>query len=346
MNPAKIIAFYLPQFHPIPENDEWWGKDFTEWDNVRSGVPGFPNHYQPHIPASPLGYYDLRQERVQQMQAAMARRFGIHGFCYYYYWFGGKKLLETPLETMLRSGKPDFPFCLCWANPPWTRAWYGQSKQVLIDQDYSDTSMAKLMQDIGQILSDPRYITVNGRPLFCVYQAEELPESKKTTDVWREQAHKLGLAEPYLVRVEALAWDTNPTDLGFDAAIEFAPDWRQLGNLLNPGEQPRRVDYRTVVKNMILKPDPGYKRFRGVFPQWDNTARYKKAAMVVDNASPGVFAYHLETALEYTRQRFEGDEQLIFVNAWNEWGEGCHLEPDERNGTSWLEAIRQTLEQG
>jgi lipopolysaccharide biosynthesis protein len=343
MNPAKLIALYLPQFHAIAENDQWWGKGFTEWVNVRGATPGFEGHYQPHEPVSPLEYYDLSNPRAQQMQAHMARRYGIHGFCYYYYWFGGKKLLQTPIETMLASGRPDLPFCICWANHDWTRAWYGQNKQVLMAQDYSDESMRAFVEDVAPLLADGRYIRVDQKPMLCVYQSEEMPNSKRITDIWRERAHKLGLGELHLVRMEALDWDRDPATLGFDAAVEFAPDWRMAGQLLNPGQQPRRVDYKTTVTNMLLKPPAPYTRYHGVFPGWDNSPRYKKAALVFDNASPGVFAYHLENAIRKT-MRNTPDNRLVFINAWNEWGEGCHLEPCRRHGTAWLEACRMALQ--
>lgn len=339
----KIISFYLPQFHPIPENDKWWQKGFTEWDNVRTASPSFSGHYQPHIPVPPLGHYDLRNPRTQMYQATMARRAGLHGFCYYYYWFGGKKLLEAPLEAVLHSGQPNLPFCICWANHDWTRAWYGQNKEVLIGQDYSKDSMRRFIQDIKPILTDDRYITVNGKPILLVYQAEEIPDPIGTTNLWRSEAAAQGIPSLYLIRVEALSWDTNPEELGFDAAVEFAPDWRMSGQLLNKGNQPRRVDYKTTIRNMLAKPEVHYKRFRGAFPQWDNSPRYKKAALVFDNPSPGAFAFHLKTLVEYTRARFDKDEQFIFINAWNEWGEGCHIEPCKKYGNQWLEAIRYAL---
>ena len=340
----KLIAFYLPQFHPIPENDEWWGAGFTELDNVQSALPGFNGHNQPRIPTNTLGYYDLRQERVQSMQAAIARRYGLYGFCYYYYWFGGKKLLEIPMTNLINSGKPDFPFCICWANHDWTRAWYGQNKQVLISQNYSPESMRKFILDLEPILKDSRYITIEGRPVVCVYQAEELPDPKGITNLWREEAHRLGINDLYLVNIEALCWDYHPRSFGFDASVEFAPDWRSTGELLDSVSKPRRVDYRTTVANMILKPKPEYKRFRGVFPQWDNTPRYKKAALVFENSNPGIFSYHLKSMMEYTIENFVEEERLIFINAWNEWGEGCYLEPCKTYGYSYLDAIKYSFE--
>jgi lipopolysaccharide biosynthesis protein len=338
----KLLAFYLPQFHPIPENDQWWGKGFTEWNNVTSSVPGFTGHIQPRVPAKPLEYYDLRSERVQSMQAAMAKRYGLYGFCYYYYWFGGKKLLETPLENMLGSGKPNFPFCICWANHEWTRAWYGQDKKILIAQDYSKSSMKKFILDLIPALKDPRYITIEDRPVVCVHQAEDLPDSKAITDLWRKEAGKHGI-ELYLVKVEAFCWGYTPAELGFDAAVEFAPDWRMTGDLLAPGVKPRRVDYRKTIINMLNKPKPEYKLFRGVFPQWDNTPRYKSAAFVFDKSSPEAFSFHLQKTLRYTVENFPEEERFIFINAWNEWGEGCYLEPCESYGYAYLDAVKYAL---
>src|SRR5215471_9126155 len=188
---ARLIAFYLPQFHPIPENDAWWGKGFTEWTNVARARPVFRGHYQPHMPAD-LGFYDLRLPEVRQAQADLAREYGIHGFCYYHYWFGGKRLLQYPFDRVLTSGKPDFPFCLCWANEPWTRAWDGREQDILQPQSYSEEDDRRHIVSLLPAVLDERAIRVEGKPLFLVYQARELPDPAQTVEVWQEVAREAG----------------------------------------------------------------------------------------------------------------------------------------------------------
>lgn len=340
---VKSIAFYLPQFHPIPQNDAWWGEGFTEWNNVTSAAPGFAGHYQPHVPSSRLGYYDLRDPQVLEIQAALAKQFSVHGFCYYYYWFNGAKLLDTPLNNLLAN--PNIPkrFCLCWANSDWTRAWYGQNKQVLIAQEYTARHALALARDLASPMADARYITAGGRPLLLVYQMELLPDPKLYTDTIREEHVRLGLAEPLIGCIEALAWGYDPAIYGCDFAVEFAPDWRNLGPLVQAEGEPRQVLYNTVAANMIAKPVPDYTRLRCVFPMWDNTPRYKRNAMVIQNDAPAAFRFFMEKAVEYTRMHLGEDEQFVFINAWNEWGEGCHLEPDRKFGYAWLRAMKEVF---
>ncbi len=199
---SRVIAFYLPQFHPIPENDAWWGAGFTEWTNVRKARPLFPGHYQPHVPAD-LGYYDLRDPGARQAQADLARAYGIYGFCYYHYWFNGKRLLSQPFDAVLESGKPAFPFCLCWANHHWNRAWDGQATQLLMQQTYSAQDDLAHIRWLAPAFRDARYIRVAGKPLFLVYNASDLPDALRTTSLWRDEAHRLGMGDLFLVKVES-----------------------------------------------------------------------------------------------------------------------------------------------
>ena len=231
----RLIAMYLPQYHPIPENDEWWGKGFTEWRNVSKAKPQFKGHYQPHLPAD-LGFYDLRVEESRIAQAELAKQYGIHGFCYYHYWFNGRRLLERPLEEVLKSGKPDFPFCICWANENWTRRWDGEEQNVLMKQVYSEEDDRNHIRDLFRIFKDRRYIRVNGKPVFLVYRTENIPDPKRTAEIWREEARRAGVGELYLVRVESIG-GCDPVSIGFDAALEFAPDWQRKGPRIMPEQE-------------------------------------------------------------------------------------------------------------
>lgn len=341
----RLIAFHLPQFHAIPENDMWWGKGFTEWTNVTKALPRFPGHYQPHIPAE-SGYYDLADPETLKKQAQLAQEYGLHGFCFYHYWFNGKLLLETPLHQMLASGKPDFPFCLCWANENWTRAWDGQNNQILIGQKYSDEDDIRHFEYLLTFLRDSRYIRVQGKPLLLIYRANQLPDPEKTGRTWRRLAREAGIGDLYLCKVENFHDEHyDPRQIGFDASIEFQPDWSMLGSALtDPMYGSNRVyRYSDLVKIMLHKEQPDYTRFPCVTPSWDNSARRKEQATIFIEPNPAVY----ELWLAETIRRMEPvktDENLIFINAWNEWGEGCHLEPDARFGRAFLEATRSAMQ--
>jgi lipopolysaccharide biosynthesis protein len=349
---TKAIAFYLPQYHPIPENDEWWGKGFTEWTNVTKCKPGFPGHYQPHLPAD-LGFYDLRLPEAREAQAALARQFNIHGFCYYHYWFNGRRILERPFGDVLASGNPDFPFCLCWANENWTRAWDGMEREILLKQTYDSTDDLAHIRYLSHAFADHRYIRVGGKPLFAVYRASRLPNPKRTTDIWRQEAERLGIGDLYLCCVESIEGEQrNPMELGFDAAIEFAPDWSCLGPLVGTGRfdcwisrliaykkfflSNRVYEYDELVRRMLAKPKPNYIRHRCVTPSWDNSSRRKKHAVVIVNSTPEKYSRWLSQVIKDTLAH--GHAPLVFINAWNEWAEGNHLEPCQRWGRSYLEA--------
>jgi len=354
---VRLLAFYLPQFHPIPENDVWWGKGFTEWRNVAKARPLFERHYQPHIPAD-LGFYDLRLPEARQAQADMAREHGIHGFCYYHYWFSGKRLLQRPFDEVLASGKPDFPFCLCWANENWTRRWDGQEKEILISQVYSEEDHLAHIRSLMPALRDPRYITVKGLPLLLIYRATSFPGPSATAALWRREAVKAGLQGLYLCTVISLPQlHCDPAALGFDAAVDFQPDFedlpaRELPQRPAPLRRIPRDDarwfnhvmaYPDLIERMIRRPDPGYRVFPGVTPSWDNSARLKQGAILFVDSTPELYGQWLSQAIAKTRQRFTGDERLVFINAWNEWAEGNHLEPDLKWGRAYLEATGEAL---
>jgi lipopolysaccharide biosynthesis protein len=343
----KLIAFYLPQFHPIPENNNWWGNGFTEWTNVTKAKPLFRGHYQPHLPAD-LGFYDLRVPEVREAQADLARQHGIHGFCYYHYWFHGKRLLERPFNEVLSSGKPDFPFCLCWANESWGRRWDGLEKQILLEQTYSPDDDLAHIRSLLRAFDDKRYIRVAGKPIFLVYRIGSLPNASATADVWREEAFKAGIGDIFLCTVESNfpGSRVNPLEIGFDAAVEFQPDLPPRSALTKIKEKimaavPIRgaVKYDTVVNYSLSAQQPGHPRFRCVTPSWDNTARRKSLVLV--GSTPEKYRRWLKEIV--SRPSAVDDERIVFINAWNEWAEGNHLEPCQKWGRGYLEATRDAL---
>lgn len=343
MNKVRTIAFYLPQFHPIPENDEWWGKGFTEWTNVKKAEPLFDEHYQPHVPHGDIGYYDLRDRNVQKKQMEIAKNFGIHGFCYYHYWFDGKKLLETPLQTMLKDPEIDFPFCVCWANENWTRRWDGNDKKVLIAQNHNKADDRRFIQDLMPVLKDKRYILVDGKPLVLIYRPALLPDSKETMKIWREEAQKNGFNDLFIVRVENFDRNIDSKKFGCDAGVKFAPNFDVLSND-KISEKPLTGTYDSLIMEDILDCDRDYPLYKSVCPSWDNAARRQdRGGITFVGANPEKYQYWLEKVLEYTMHHFKNEERLVFINAWNEWGEGAHLEPDTKFGYEWLEATRIAL---
>ena len=354
--PTRVIAINLPQYHPIPENDRWWGRGFTEWTNVAKARPLYPGHEQPQLPAD-LGFYDLRLPEARAAQAEMARAYGVDGFCYYHYWFNGHRLLERPVDEVVASGEPDFPFCLCWANENWSRRWDGLDQEMLIEQRYSAEDDVAHLRSLIPTFSDRRYIRVGGKPLFLVYNSAALPDARATTDRWRAEAERAGLPGLYLVRVESHNSYVDPSAGGFDAALEFQPlsraieaarmyrfKWWQRSRL---GTQPRvfrdgRVfDYQAVARAAAATPYPAYPWVRSACPAWDNAARRKEGATTFHGSTPAAFGRWMTALLEQARH--PAGEPLVFVNAWNEWAEGNHLEPDQRWGLQYLEALRRAV---
>ena len=346
---VRLIAFYLPQFHPIPENDRWWGKGFTEWHNVVRARPNFPGHYQPHLP-SELGFYDLRVSDTRVQQAELAKAHGIAAFCYYYYWFSGTKLLSRPLEEVVATGVPNFPFCICWANENWTRRWDGRDEDVLIEQRHHEEDAARFIADVLPLINDERYVRIDDRPLLLVYCASALPDVPRWVNVWRSEARRAGHRDLYLACVESVHHrPQDPRPHGFDVAVEFPPHWTRsdvvthaIANVAGSfrGEI---LDYVSCAKNMLARPAPGYPRLRGVMPGWDNTPRGQDRSHIFVNAEPANYRRWLRELVVQARAA-EAERRIIFVNAWNEWGEGCHLEPDARYGRAFLEATAQALQ--
>lgn len=345
---VRMIAFYLPQFHPIPENNKWWGEGFTEWTNVKPAVPQFAGHYQPHLPHE-LGYYDLRNIEVQKRQIDLAKLYGISGFCFYFYWFAGKRLLETPVLNYLNNSELDHPFCLCWANENWTRRWDGLENDILIDQNYSKDDDLAFIEYVSQYLKDRRYIRINGKPVLLIYRPSLLPSIKKTANFWRTWCRENGVGEIFLAYPQSFE-SVDPANYGFDAAIEFPPNNTappEVSNLVpnrNGDFSGHIYDWSVFVERSHRYKKPPYKLFRGVNPGWDNTARKKQYGTIFVNSEPRGYQQWLYNAVQDTLERFEDpEERIVFVNAWNEWAEGAHLEPDQRYGYAYLEANRMAL---
>ena len=379
MHNIRPIAIFLPQFHPIPENDQWWGKGFTEWTNVAKAKPLFKDHYQPHLPAD-LGFYDLRLAEVREAQAQLAQQYGIYGFCYYHYWFNGRRLLQRPVEEILASGKPDFPFMLCWANENWTRTWDGSEKEVLMPQHYSDEDDRTHIKALLPYFKDTRYIKVDNKPVFAIYRSALLPDMKRTISIWREEAAKEGL-QLYICRFESYDYHGEALlEAGFDAAVDFQPLGNQLrlfkGWLADEKRKNTLFKYRDhfykrVVKkisvsayegyrNRVLKPNlinyeryvaylkrsalPSYRFYPCVSPGWDNSARRKKDPIIFYNSTPAAYkAWLLNTIKKF--KPYSREENFVFINAWNEWAEGNHLEPCLKWGHQYLQATKEALDE-
>lgn len=349
---VKTIAFYLPQFHPIPENDLWWGKGFTEWLNVTRARPLFRDHYQPRVP-SELGYYDLRLEETQVAQSELARAFGIHGFCYYYYWFDGRKLLNHPIEQMARSSRIDSGFCVCWANENWSRNWDGQSRHVLMEQTYSMDSNVALIRELIPMMKDPRWIRHQGKPVMMVYRISIIPNWRETAAAWREECRKAGLGEIHLcaVRFGLEPLQGEPREHGLDSYVLFPPheaarrDLRDRVRDLDAGFSGQIFDYTAVVDGDLDRFGAGYDWpvHRGAMLAWDNTARRLTDARIFHGATPFGFRRWIKGILDQESRYNADDESLIFINAWNEWAEGTYLEPDQRWGRSYLRAIASAV---
>jgi lipopolysaccharide biosynthesis protein len=346
LNKIRTIAIYLPQFHPIEENNKWWGNGFTEWTNVSKARELFDGHYQPHIPAD-LGFYDLRFDETRIKQANLAKEHGIDGFCYYHYWFNGKQLLETPIKRLLETKKPDFPFCVCWANENWTRTWDGLENDILIAQIHNHEDDKNFIQSLIPYFMDKRYIKIDEKPLLIIYRTELFPDIKKTSEIWREEIKKAGFDDIYLVRVEGFVRDINPKEIGFDATMEFSPDYHVVGENLNQqlglSQNAKVYDYQFMMNNIIRRKSPDYKMFRCVTPHWDNTARKGKNATMLVNSSPESYRFWLSEMTDYTVENLIGEEKLLFINAWNEWAEGNHLEPDLKFGLKYLQMTKEAL---
>jgi GT2 family glycosyltransferase len=350
LDQVRTLAFYLPQFHPTPENDLWWGAGFTEWTNVTKARPSYAGQYQPHLPAD-LGFYDLRSGAALAQQATLAQRYGIDGFCVYYYNFGSRRVLSAPMDVVRADPTIPFRWCLCWANENWTKHWDGGEREILLEQSYDEATLAAIIDDAVAQAADPRYLRVNGKPLFLVYRPLKLPDAAGFARMCRAAFARAGQPGVHLVYVESMeAVDQNlrPADIGFDAAVEFPPQGRavaatQSADIVKEGWSGYRYDYAETVAAFLGRDSVPYPRYPAVFPSWDNTPRQPLRGTSFDGCTPEAFRVYAEAKIEEARCHFIGEERLLFVNAWNEWAEGAHLEPDTGYGHRWLEALRDAI---
>ncbi|HGK7303018.1 TPA: glycoside hydrolase family 99-like domain-containing protein [Stenotrophomonas maltophilia] len=345
--PATLVAFYLPQFHTFAENDAWWGKGFTEWRNVTRALPQFEGHVQPRLPAD-LGFYDLRNPQVMRDQAQLAAEHGIGAFCFYYYWFSGRTLMEDPLQQWLADDSIDLPFCLCWANENWARRWDGRDDDVLIGQQHSAEDDLAFIAHIARYLRDRRALKADGKPMLLVYRPHLLPDARATAERWRRWCRDNGVGEIHLAYVQGFE-RPDPRDIGFDAAVEFPPNMSNPGSLsaqqwlLNPEFNGDVRDWRELAAEIAARPLPGYPLYPGVNPGWDNEARRSGRGRVYLHASPRGYRDWLRRTVHERLSAAPQNQRLVFINAWNEWAEGAVLEPDARLGHAWLQATREAL---
>ena len=346
---AKVIAYYLPQFHPIQVNDTQWGKGFTEWRNLPRGMPRFKGHIQPRIPRD-LGNYGLHEGDVMRRQIEMARVAGLFGFCFYHYWFDGKRVMETPMERFLADPTLDFPFCLMWANENWTRTWDGSEKEVILGQTYREEDDLPFIDDVARHMKDPRYICINGRPLFLIYRPGHIPEAKSRLAEWREIFRQRHGLDPLLFNAQAFG-DNDPRALELDGAIEFpphkvlnfSPDRKNEVKLIDPKFSGSVPYYTDVVAAAKRDAETEYPLIHTVFPCWDNDARRPGRGTIVAHSTPEAFGGWLDWAIEQAEKFPIYGESVVCINAWNEWAEGAYLEPDVHYGAAYLNTVARVV---
>lgn len=361
--PPRLIAFYLPQYHPIPENDEWWEKGFTEWTNVAKAKPLFKGHYQPHIPAD-LGFYDLRVPETRQAQAEMAKEYGIHGFCYYHYWFDGKQLLERPFQEVLTSGEPEFPFCLCWANQTWSGIWHGAPDRILMEQTYpGEEDHNRHFQALLPAFKDERYIKVDGKPLLAISKPSDLPNTSDTIELWQKLAVDNGLKGLFIVGLINDYSKPIPYEgVGYDGFTLIKMTWERregknrfwrylmkifgrekfIKTFQKTFSQPYNFyDFQKMSGEMVIGDLP-FEYYPCIIPNWDNSPRSGIEGFIGINSTPDIYKKQLMKAVERIKY-YPEDHNLIFIKSWNEWAEGNYLEPDQKFGRGYLQATRDGL---
>lgn len=354
----EVIAFYLPQYHIIPENNKWWGEGYTEWRNVKAAKPLYPGHYQPRIPLND-NYYDLLDTEVMINQAKLAREYGVTGFAYYHYWFAGKMLLEKPVENMRKTPEIDIPYCLAWANEEWKKYWYGQGEEILINQNYgSRKNWEEHFEYLLDYFKDERYIKIDGKPVFIIYRSGVMRQGKQMMDCWNKLAKKNGFPGIYVIGMKNWEFETKAC-AWLDAMVDYEPtkeqrikimkrriyDQKALRERYNFGLWNRLTcdihSYAHINKEMLRIPHES-NEFRGTFVDFDNSARAKKNGLIFYGSTPKSFKKYFS---EHVRLSKKEGKNYIFINAWNEWGEGCYLEPDTKYKFGYLEAVRSALKE-
>jgi lipopolysaccharide biosynthesis protein len=347
---VRLIAYYLPQYHPIPENDQWWGTGYTEWRNVARAFPVFAGHYQPRLPGE-LGFYDLRTPDIMRQQIKLAKLHGISAFCFHFYWFGGKRLLELPIENFLLNTDLDFEFCLCWANENWTRRWDGAENDILIAQSHSIEDDIAFIRYLNRYFDDPRYLRIHGKPVLTVYRPDILPDAKAMVTRWRTEAKRAGLPGLFLIATNSFGF-RRYDEYGFDALSEFPPHatWSAQDHnlvLLHPDYRGKVYSYAGIFESVKATrkggdSTPRQTVFPGVMPCWDNTPRRPLDGNVFHGSTPAIFYKWLTHSIARAKRNAE-DERMVFINAWNEWSEGAYLEPDQWLGYGYLAACAAAI---
>lgn len=350
----KLIAYYLTQFHPTDDNDKWWGKGVTEWNNVSRAVPQFLGHYQPRLPGE-LGFYDLRLKENILRQIELAEMYGIYAFCFYYYWFDGKRLLEKPLDMFVKDLSITFPFCLCWANESWTKGFFGSSKEVIMEQNSSVESYKNFIIDVSSYLKSDKYFKINGKNVLLIYRPQDIPDCQMVLQYWRKYCSENGIGDLYIIA----CWKSNQKldflSKGFDSAAEFQAgaieDYCEKVNnkksFVNEDYYGAVYSYEDIVnKKIYAKNFQKQKLYSSIMPMWDNTPRKNnKGSMIFDSSNPILYKTWLKDIIENNKQRNDLEENCIFINAWNEWGEGAYLEPDKKYGYAYLQATKEAIEE-
>ncbi len=354
MNKLRAIALYLPQFYPYKENNEWWGEGFTEWTNVGKAKPLFKGHYQPRVPRD-LGYYDLRLPQIREAQAEMAKHYGIEGFCYWHYWFGNnRRLLDLVFKEVLLSGKPDFPFCLGWANETWSGRWHGLDKKILVEQTYPGvTDYERHFYEVLPAFLDKRYIQVDGKPVFMVYLPFNLPD-EQFIRTWRQLAAKNGLKGIYFVgHINHIEKKQQVVNLGFDCininryaevARKGISVWNKLlkKTILKSTAKVNVYKYADAIKYFSGEEDMAEDCHPSIIPNWDHSPRSGGKGLILHNSTPELFRQHIRTVFNLVKDK-PLEKRIVFVKSWNEWGEGNYMEPDLKYGKAYLEIFKEEM---
>lgn len=343
----KALAFYLPQFHQFKENDEWWGEGFTEWTNTKKSKPHFEGHYQPREPHDDIGYYKLDNIETIKSQVSLAKKHGIYGFCFYYYWFSGKRLMEKPVDMLLEHPEIDFPFCFCWANENWTRTWDGSENEILIKQDYSDEDNYRFVYDLKKYIDDKRYIRLDGKPIIMIYNPTQIPNLKKLISEWRKCAQDIGIGELYIMTKDDLARDDFKNMEFADAEFDFVPNGMgHPGCMVTGLDTPKAFDYTQMVddiEHLYTEHFPLKPFYYSCTMGWDNSARRKENYRIYYRYSLKAFYKWLRIIIKQTRLRNPSDRRFVFINAWNEWAEGTYLEPDKKYGYANINTLSRAI---